>query len=175
MWYHRHNAPVNQHCNLTKRFVGIKDRHLLRLGPSSAIAMADDSRIDQDTSSEAPLRREGIEARIHGLRQTRNPESLEPHDPVSYDEWEWRPDGPRDSISVLDRDRCAVEISRWREHCARLRDGRAEGLVPGDVGSPEGGGRCIRRSVWSESFMGRMLDLAKMKWKFESGACFSCD
>lgn len=107
----------------------------------------DYSQIDQDTSPEAPLRREGIEAWIHGIRETRNPESLEPHAPVSYDEWEWRPDDPMDSISVLDRDRCAVEISRWREHCARLRDGRVEGSVPGDVGSPEGGGRCIRRSV----------------------------
>lgn len=107
----------------------------------------DCSRIDQDTSQEAHLRQEGIEAWIHGLRQTRNPEILESHDPVPYDEWERRPDGPMDSISVLDRDRCAVEISRWREHCARLRDGRVEGSVPGDVGSPEGGGRCIRRSV----------------------------
>ena len=33
---------MNQHCNLTKRLVGIKNRHLLRLGPSSAIAMAED-------------------------------------------------------------------------------------------------------------------------------------
>ncbi len=53
-----------------------------------------------------------------------NPETSETYDPVSFDEWDSKPDGPTDSISVLDCDRWVVEVGCWRELCTWGREER---------------------------------------------------
>lgn len=107
----------------------------------------DDSRIDQDTSVKMHAKREDIEAWTHGIWENQNPDTPETYDPVSFDEWDAKPDDPMDSISVLDCDRWVAEIGRWQEYCTRLRDESSRGALAEDRWATDIGGLYRRRSV----------------------------
>lgn len=110
----------------------------------------DGSWTDQDKLSNIRAKREDIEAWTHGVWKNQSPEILEIYDLVSFDEWDSKPDGPMDSISVLDCDRWVVEIGCWREHCAQLRCEESQGPLREDVWAINLGGGYRRRSIQCE-------------------------
>ena len=73
----------------------------------------DGSWMDQGNSPQMRVKREEIEAWIDVVWEKQDPDWAESYNPVSFDEWDSRPDDPMDSISVLDCERWAVEIARW--------------------------------------------------------------
>lgn len=81
----------------------------------------DDSRIDQDTYLYVYTKIGDVEAWTHGVWENQKPETSETYDPVSFDEWDSKPEEPMDSIRVLDCERWVVEIGDWQEHCTQLR------------------------------------------------------
>ena len=103
--------------------------------------------IGEDSSPNALVKRGGVEAWTQGVWENQDPDIAETYDPVSFDEWDSRPDDPMDSISVLDCDRWVGVISRWQEHCLRLRNAESKGPLQEDVWTIQKGGDHRRRSI----------------------------
>ncbi|KAL9137055.1 MAG: hypothetical protein Q9175_001733 [Cornicularia normoerica] len=73
----------------------------------------DESDIDRDTSAKVYAEREDIEAWMHNVWENEDPKTPETYDSLWFDGWDLKPDGPMDSISVLDCDRIAAGRRVW--------------------------------------------------------------